>query len=104
MDGAVTVSVITTPFGRSTANATERCAQYSPAAYLRLRQVLLQEAQCQPQDATRRPAVVEQVEGVRTVRVVHESNREIVDQSLTYEFVDRRIHRWKLILPCSRDQ
>lgn len=67
-------------------------------------QVLSQEPQCLAQDVARRSAVVEEVEGVRAFGMVHEGNREILDQSLTDEPVDGGIHRRELVASGPRDE
>ena len=52
------------------------------------RQVLPQEPKGLAHDVARRSAVGEEIKGVRAFGMVHEGNREILDQSLADEAVD----------------
>jgi len=52
------------------------------------RQVLPQEPKGLAHDVARRSAVGKEIKGVRAFGMVHEGNREILDQSLADEAVD----------------
>ena len=68
------------------------------------RQVLPQEPKCLAHDVARRSAVGKEIKGVRAFGMVHEGNREVLNQSLTDKTVDGGIHRGKLVTPAPREE
>ncbi len=66
--------------------------------------MLPQELKCLAQDVARRSAGIDEIESVRAFGMVHERNREILDQSLADEAVDGGIHRRKLVAPGPHDE
>ena len=68
------------------------------------RQVLPQEPKCLAHDVAGRSAVGKEIKGVQAFGMIHEGNREILDQSLADEAVDGRIHRRKLVAPGPHDE
>src|SRR5687768_17533472 len=66
--------------------------------------MLSEELQTQTHDLARHSAVVKEIKSVWAFGMVDEGNREILDERLTDEAIDRGIHRRKLIAPGPRDE